>query len=177
MNRRIRRGISCAVLVFPPATPVTVAVDGRRLADYVRAELSGGRVYVPLSLLRELVDRMWIEDGGVVVERDGRRARIPFILRFDGAPDVAKVAIGPALRALGDRVCYRPATQTLEIRTPAAAPVASAVPSTAVPVAPRAVFTPAAPVTPRPVWSGSPLPRRTPLPVPPRSTTVRRRAG
>src|SRR5581483_1198698 len=77
MNRRIRRGISCRVLVFPPAAPVTVAVDGRRIAAYVRAELAGGRVYAPLSLLRTLVDRLWIEGGAVFVESAGRRARVP----------------------------------------------------------------------------------------------------
>ena len=155
------------MLVFPPAAPVTVAVDGRRVAGYVRAQLAEGRVYAPLSLLRMLVDRMWIEDGGVYVESGGRRVRVALALRFFGNQDVTSVPLAPVLRALGDAVCYRPAARVLEVRTPRAEPVASAEPFAGTPPPPHAVFTPEPLVTPRPLWSGSPLPRRTPLPQPP----------
>ena len=164
MNRRIRRGISCQVLVFPPAAPVTVALDGRRVADYVRAQLAGGRVYAPLSLLRMLVDRMWIDGGSVFVERAGRRTRLPFAVRFCGNADVTCVEIGPVLRALGDSVYFRAPSRTLEVRTPPARPVASAQPFRGTNVPVRDVFTPEPQATPRPTWSGSPLPRRTALP-------------
>jgi len=167
MNRRIRRGISCRVLVFPPAAPVTVAVDGRRIAAYVRAELAGGRVYAPLSLLRTLVDRLWIEGGAVFVESAGRRARVPLALRFSEGIGGLGVEVAPVLRALGDSVYYSPPSRTLEVRTPPPQPVASAQPPETMPVAPRDVFTPEPSATVRPVWSGSPLPRRTPLPAPP----------
>lgn len=167
MNRRIRRGISCEVLVFPPAAPVTVAVDGRPIANYVGAQVAGGRVYAPLGLLRMLVDRIWIENGAVVVERDDHIARIPLSQRFCSAAGVAGVAIAPLLRSLGDSVWYQAATHTLEVRTAPPGPVASAQPFAGAPVAPRAVFTAEPVATPRPTWSASPLPRRTPLPAPP----------
>ncbi len=166
MNRPIRRGISCIVPVFPLAPPVTVTVDGRRLAVYERARILGGRVYAPLSLVRMLVDRMWLEDRVLVAERAGRTVRVPFTLRFDGDVDVSSVAIAPLLRALGDETLYLAQSRTLAVRTPPAGPVASARPFAGAP-APRSVFTPEPVPTPRPVWSSSPLPRRTGLPAPP----------
>ena len=156
------------VPVFPPAPPVTVTVDGRRLAVYVRARILSGRVYAPLSLVRMLVDRMWLEDQMLVVVRAGRTARVPCALRFQGDLDVSSVPIAPLLRALGDALLYQPATRTLDVRTPPPLPVASARPPGSTAPPPRSVFTPEPVPTARPVWSGSPLPRRTGLPVPPR---------
>lgn len=166
MNRRIRRGISCAVLVFPPAPAVTVAVDGRKVAAYVRARVVDGRVYAPLSLVRVLVDRMWFEGGAVVVERAGRRAHVPLSLRFSRDAEGAIVALGPLLRALGDDVRYDARARVLDVRAPTAIPVVPATPYAGRPIPARAVFTPEPVPTPRPTWSGSPLPRRTPLPAP-----------
>jgi hypothetical protein len=160
--------------------PVTVTVDGRRLAVYVRARILDGRVYAPLSLVRMLVDRMWLEDRTLVVERDGRRARVPLALRFDGDLDVSAVAVAPLLRALGDDLHYQPATRTLDVRAPQT-PVASASPFGGAPQPARSVFTPEPAGTTKPVWSASPLPRRTPLaPPPPQSGgrgRLRRPAG
>jgi hypothetical protein len=167
MNRPIRRGISCVVPVFPPSPPVTVTVDGRRLAVYVRARILAGRVYAPLSLVRLLVDRMWLEDRVLVAERAGRTVRVPFALRFDGDVDVSSVAVAPLLRALGDELLYQPESRTLDVRTPPVAPIVSARPGAGAPP-PRPVFTPEPVPTPRPVWSGTPMPRRTGLPAPPR---------
>ncbi len=155
------------VPVFPPPPPVTVTVDGRRLAVYVHARILGGRIYAPLSLVRMLVDRMWFEDRVLVAERAGRTVRVPFALRFDGDMDVSSVAVAPLLRALGDEILYRAGSRTLDVRTPPAAPVASARPFAGAPPR-RSVFTPEPVPTPRPAWSGTPLPRRTGLPVPPR---------
>ncbi|MEO6835020.1 MAG: hypothetical protein ABI231_03820, partial [Candidatus Tumulicola sp.] len=91
--------------VFPPAPPVTVLIDGRRLPAYVRAFVARGRVYAPVSpLLRSLADRIWVEGGALVVERDGRRVRVPFALRFGEDLDDSYVAVGPLLRALGESV-------------------------------------------------------------------------
>jgi hypothetical protein len=166
MNRRIRRGISCAVPVFPPAPPVTITVDGRTLAVYVGARILRGRVYAPISLVRMLVDRMWVEDSVLVVERNGRRARVPFSLRFEGDLDVSSVAVAPLLRALGDDLRYQSTTRTLDVRSPSTMPVVSASPMGQRPLPAKPVFTPEPVATPRPVWSGSPVPRRTPLPAP-----------
>jgi hypothetical protein len=155
------------VAVFPPAPPVTVAVDGRNLSVYVRAHIVRDRVIAPLSLVRMLVDRMWLEDGDLIVERGGRRARVPLRLRFDGGVDVTSVELAPLLRRLGDELDYSASRRTLEVRTAPRAPLGSASPFTGLQPPVRAVFTPEPVPTPRPVWSGSPLPRRTPLPPPP----------
>jgi len=152
------------VLVFPPAPPVTVVVDGRKLAVYEPARIVDGRIYAPLSLVRMLVDRMWLDGAALHVERNGRSARIAFTLRFAGSVDVSSVALAPLLRALGDGVRYSGRTRRLEVRTPSTLPVVSASPFTGVLPSARRVFTPEPVATPRPVWSGSPLPRRTPLP-------------
>jgi len=138
----------------------------------VRAYVAQGRVYAPISpLLRLLADRVWLERGGaLIVERDGRRVRVPFARHFDADLDVSYVAVGPVLRALGEGVRYSARARTLDVRTPGAGAVARPTPFDAArPQAPaRAVFTPEPVATPRPVWSGPPLPRRTPLPAPPR---------
>jgi hypothetical protein len=129
-------------------------------------------VYAPVSpLLRLVADRVWLQDGALLVERDGHRVRVPFAFRIAGDLDASYVAVGPLLRALGDSVRYRKRGRCLDVRTPALAAVASPTPFDASRPSgpPRAVFTPEATSSPRPVWSGSPLPRRTPLPLPPRS--------
>lgn len=167
MSRRIRRGISCPVLLFPPAPPVTVTLDGRRLVSYVPARVIGGRVYAPLSLVRMLVDRVWLDDGALLVERGGRRARVPLTLQFAGGMDTSSVALGELVRALGETATYRSRTRTLDVRTPRPSAVSSASPFNGAPQPARSVFTPQPVPTPRPTWGGSPLPRRTPLTAPP----------
>jgi hypothetical protein len=150
------------VPLFPPGTPVTVLVDGRPLAAYTRAYLIGNRVYAAVSpLLTRLADRLWVDGDVLVVERDGRRVRT---LLQGGY-----VRAGVVLRGLGVPAHYEPAGHRLIVTTPLPAPVASPTPfNSAVPrVAPSAVFTPLEPATPRPIWTGSPLPRRTAVPVPP----------
>ena len=156
--------------LFPPPTPVTVLVDGRPLAAYERAYVARGRVFAPVSpLLTRVVDRLWF-DG----QHDGARARRA--ARSRALPPAAAarlenayVMVGPVLRELGIAVRYEAAGQRLSVSTPGHGAVASPTPfNPAAPtVAPSAVFTPAEPSTPRPLWTGSPLPRRTPLPHPP----------
>lgn len=170
MNRRIRRGISCGVPVFPPGPPVTVVVDGRRAPQYARAFVVNGRVYATASLVGSLADRMWIAGRMLVVQRDGRHVRIAVTTGWRTVPEATYVAIGPLLRALGDGVYFRSEARVLEVRTPRVTPIATPTPYVQSPIAPRvrAVFTPEPVPTPRPVWTGSPQPRRTPLPYPPR---------
>ncbi len=170
MNRRIGRGISCEVPVFPPAPTVTVVIDGRRLPQYARAFVAGGRVYAAASpLLRRVADRMWVDGGSFVVECNGRRVRVPIAAGRGDQPSTAYVAVGPLLRGLGDGVHYRAGARALDVRTRPAGAIATPTPfrGASQAVAPRAIFTPEPVPTTRPVWKGPPLPRRTPLPFPP----------
>lgn len=153
--------------LFPPEAPVTILLNGHPLPSYVVAYVTDGRVLAPADpLLARLADRMWIEDGVLVVQRGPTRIRVPLERRVTDQLDGAYVAVGPVLRALGASLSYDRKDHRLLVRL---APQESVVTPTpfdpAVPsVAPSAVFTPEPPVTPRPVWTGSPLPRRTPLP-------------
>ncbi len=170
MNRFIVRGISEKVPLFPPEAPVAVSVDGRPLSAYVRAYLSGGRVYVPVApLLTGLADRLWFDGDTMVVQRAGRTVRIRLEPRFRAELRGAYVPAAAALRALGARVLYDGAHHRLTVTVSLRAVVASPTPfnAAAPSVAPSAVFTPFTPPTPRPLWTGSPMPRRTALPFPP----------
>ena len=156
--------------LFPPPASVTVIVDGRPLAAYQRAYLTEGRVFVPVApLLMRLADRLWIEGTTLIVEREGRRVRVLLASRFFGELSDAYVPAGPVLRSLGASVRYDPHGRRLIVTVPMRGALASPTPfNPAVPsAAPSAVFTPPAPSTPRPIWTGSPLPRRTALPFPP----------
>jgi len=158
------------VPVFPPAAPVTVLVDGRPIAAYVRAFVRDGRVFMPVAtVLHNLADRAWFEGGAVVAARNGREARIPIGRTGPGALETTFVSVAPLARALGDSVAYDAIAHRLEIRTAPGLPVASPTPfgASAVPIPASTVFTPVPPATPRPIWSGPALPRRTPLPNPP----------
>jgi hypothetical protein len=158
------------VPLFPPATPVTVLVDGRPLAAYERAYVANGRVFAPVSpLLTDVADRLWFEGDTLVVERGGRRVRVRLAAASAARLGAAYVMVGPVLRALGASVRYDPGAARLTVQVPLRAEIASPTPfdPAASSVAPNAVFTPPVPATPRPQWSGSPLPRRTALPHPP----------
>jgi len=154
---------------------VTVLVDGRPLAAYAGAYLARGRVFVPVSpVLTQLADRLWFDGDTLVVERDARRVRV----RLNATDDLnaAFVPAAPVLRALGVGVTYDSASHRLTLSIPRGGTVASPTPfNSGIPsVAPSTVFTPVPPATPRPVWTGSPLPRRTALPVPPPRAFKRR---
>jgi hypothetical protein len=158
------------VPLFPPGAPVSIIVDGRPVAAYVRAFVVAGRVYAPVSpLLTRLADRVWSVGDSLVIERGGVRVRVKIAPGVPGALDAAFVAIAPVLRAMGASVRYESAERRLIVQVPARAILASPTPfNPSVPsVAPSAVFTAVPAVTPRPLWTGSPLPRRTPLAVPP----------
>jgi hypothetical protein len=144
-----------------------ILLNGRPLPSYVVAYVTDGRVLAPADpLLARLADRIWIEDGTLVVERGPTRIRVPLERRVTDQLDGAYVAVGPVLRAFGASLSYDRKEHRLLVHL---APQESVVTPTpfdpALPsAAPSAVFTPEPPVTPRPVWTGSPLPRRTPLP-------------
>ncbi len=156
--------------LFPPATTVAVIVDGRPLAAYQRAYLADGRIFAPVApLITRIADRFWLEGGILVVERDGHLAQVRLAPSADGELGAAYVPAGPVLRALGASVRYDPAGRRLVVTLPARGALASPTPfnPAASSAAPRAVFTPFEAPTPRPLWTGSPMPRRTALPLPP----------
>jgi hypothetical protein len=170
MSRFIPRGISEKVPLFPPGAPVAVSIDGRPLAAYVRAYLSGGHVYVPVApLLTRLADRLWIEGDTLVVQRGGRRVRIRLDPIYRAELRGAYVPAAATLRALGATVSYDGDAHRLNVTVRVLAVVATPTPfnAAAPSVAPSVVFTPVPPSTPRPIWTGSPMPRRTALPFPP----------
>jgi hypothetical protein len=158
------------VPTFPPPTPVSIVVDGRPLAAYVRAYAFEGRIYAPVSpLLTRLADRIWYEGDSLVIQRANTRVRVALTHGLVGQLNGDFVAVGPVLRALGASVRYEPSARRLIVSISPRTLVASPTPfnPNAPSASPGAVFTPTTPPTPRPVWTGSPLPRRTPLPAPP----------
>ena len=158
-------------------------VDGSPLAAYERAYVAGGRVFAPVDpLLTRVADRLWFDGDALVVERGGRRVRVPLASAWAARLGAAYVMAAPVLRGLGATVTYQAAGRRLIVTLPAHAGIASPAPfdPVAPSIAPNAVFTPFASPTPRPVWTGSPLPRRTALPLPPPARTTyapRRRRG
>ncbi len=156
--------------LFPPTAAVAVTVDGKPLAAYVRAYVVGNRVYAPASpLLSQLADRMWLHGDLLTIIRGTKLVRVRIAAGDSAQLDTAFVAVGPVLRAFGADVRYEAARRRLDVSFVRRASVASPTPfdPAAPSAAPSAVFTPLAAPTPRPVWTGSPLPRRTPLPLPP----------
>jgi hypothetical protein len=147
-----------------------VLVDGRPLAAYRHAYLSGGRVFAPADpLLTRLADRLWFDGDVLVVERAGLRVRVRVVRGYRAPLNATYVPAGPTLRALGASVRYEGASHRLIIAVSTRAVVASPTPfnPAVAPVAPSAIFTPSPPPAPHPVWTGSPMPRRTALPFPP----------
>ena len=156
--------------LFPPGAPVSIIVDGRPLAEYVRAYVVAGRVYAPVSpLLTRLADRVWSVGDSLVIERGSVRVRVRIAPAAPASLNATFVAIAPVLRAIGASVRYEPVGRRLIVHVPARTILASPTPfNPSLPsVAPSAVFTPVPAQAPRPIWTGSPLPRRTPLSVPP----------
>jgi hypothetical protein len=140
------------------------------MAAYVRAYFFEGRVYAPLSpLVTRLADRVWFDGPDAIIQRDGHRIRVKSAAVDPAALHGVYVAVGPVLRALGATVRYEPSGHRLAVQlaehTVVALPT-SFNPREPSPM-PTAVFTPAVVPTPRPIWTGSPLPRRTGLPFPP----------
>ncbi len=147
---------------------MTVVVDGRTVRSYTGAFESAGRVYAPLRpFVTTIADAMWFDGDSLIIVRDGRSVIVRIPSREPDALDHAYVPLAAVLRSLGEIVEYQPFGRIV-VRSPYAAVVTTATPyNGSVPsAAPSAVFTPAPVATPRPVWTGSALPRRTPLPYP-----------
>lgn len=133
-----------------------MVIDGAPVRTYRPAIILDGRTYAPVHpFLTSAAERISRNGNVLVVQRDGRSVR----LHAGGY-----VPIAPVLRALGASVLYVNHQVVVRFHRTAVSvptPFDAAVPQ----ISPRAIFTPIAPETPRPVWSGSPLPRRTPIPV------------
>jgi len=152
-------------MLFPPAAVVTVEVNGCPIRAYHRPYAAGGHVFAPLRpFVTRVADRMWYEGDTLVIAREGHEVRIRLRPRTPDALDRTYVPLAAVLRDLGVTVSYESRRFQIHLaRTVLAtpSPFNAALPS----VAPRAVFTPVPAQTPRPIWTGSALPRRTPLPV------------
>lgn len=157
--------------VFPPAAAVTIVLDGQAVPAYIGAYEAQGRVLAPVRpFLTGIADRLWFDGDVLVIQRDGRIVRIPIASRMPDALDRAYIPIAPVLRELGAVVRYDEERREMLVRSPDAGEIATPQPfdPNAPAVAPHVVFTPTPVPTPRPVWTGPPLPRRTPLPLPSR---------
>jgi len=98
---------------------------------------------------------------------DGRPITIAFA-PFSRAGDLY-VPFADVVRAFGGTIASEPRSKRIVVTTNEAAPLATMKPfdARAPQVTPRVIFTPERKVSPRPEISGSPAPRRTPIPVVP----------
>ena len=154
-------------MVFPPAAPVIVVLDGQPVMSYTGAFESEGRVYAPLRpFVTRVADRMFFEGDSLVIVRDGRSVIVRMSAREPDALDHVYVPLAAVLRSLGLGVEYN--AGQVNVRTSLQLVVATPTPfDPSAPFAtPNAVFTPIPTPTVRPVWTGAPLPRRTPIPYP-----------
>ncbi len=150
------------------ALSLTLVVDGAVVPSYTRAYVDGGRVFAPIDpFLTAVVDHIGYDRTAMIVTRGDRFAQIPLARPpSPGELRTTYVAVAPILRTLGETVHYDPVRRELDIETPERTVALPTPFNAAVPRAePTAVFTPTPAVTPRPVFSGPPLPRRTPVPV------------
>jgi hypothetical protein len=149
------------------AALVSVIVDGALVPSAPAAALRDGRVVAPVALVARIADRIDVGTDGRIWARRGERT---CSARPAPPDDPALLAIGPLARCLGARVEWDGRTKTLSLTF--AGPLMVSTPRPYDPnaprVAPTTVFTPEpAPPTPRVIVTGSPQPRRTPIPVTP----------
>ena len=118
-----------------------------------------------LALVARFADRVDTAPDGTVT---ARRGELACVARPVPGTDPALVAVAPMARCLGGHVAWDGATKTLMVAFDGPVDVRTLPPydPSAPRVAPATVFTPEpAPPTPRVVATGSPHPRRTPIPV------------
>ncbi len=143
---------------------MTLVVDGAIVPSDPAASLRGGHVVGPLDAVARFADRVDVDGRGAVTARRGER-----VCTVDALPssDPLLVALAPLARCLGAHVAWAPGAHTLAIAFGERAAVRTPAPfdPNAPQAPPTTVFTPEpAPPTPRAVATGSPLPRRTPIP-------------
>ncbi len=156
-------------VIFPLAyAALTVILDGVPLRSYEPARLRRGHIVAPIApYIVRTATRIEVHDGVMTVRRESFTANIRIASASMDALERTFVRIAPIYRALGERCTYDPRTRTLTVRTPRVQDLRTMEPydSNAPWVQPTRLFTPEPVVTPRPTFSGSPRPRRTPIPV------------
>lgn len=153
--------------IFPPVA-LTLLLDGRPVRSYEPLYLTRGRVLGPVDpFLTRVADRIAYAGGFAILTRGARNVRVRLAAGPPSNLSQTYVALVPLLRALGESVRLDPANETLEVRTPAGAGIAAQGPydDRVRAIAPRVVFTPSPVPTDRPTWTGTPRPRRTPIPL------------
>ena len=153
--------------ILPPVA-LTLLLDGRPVRSYEPLYLTRGRVLGPVDpFLTRVADRIAYVGGFAIFTRGDRNVRVRLTARPPSGLSQTYVALVPLLRALGERVRWNAANDTLEVRTPESREIGApdAYDAGARQVAPRAVFTPTPVPTDRPIWNGTPRPRRTPIPL------------
>lgn len=153
--------------ILPPAA-LTLLLDGRPVRSYEPLYLSRGRVLGPVApFLTRIAEKMDYAGGFAVFVRGDRSVRVRLAAAVPGAWTRTYVALAPLLRGLGERVTLDAAHGVLDVRSSGSAPVraAAAFDPRAPQASPRVVFTPTPVPTDRPVWTGTPRPRRTPIPL------------
>lgn len=151
---------------------VTVVFQGLPIAALHPAYLREGTVFAPLQPVVTTVARSTSVDarGDVVVTRGERTARL-HIGRdaYELDDGTIYVPLARIVRDLGGSVDYDPVRRVVAIVMPQTGALSTPAPydRTAPTVAPTAVFTVQPTVAPRAMPSGTPRPRRTPVPVVP----------
>jgi hypothetical protein len=171
------------------AVAIVVTVNGSLVpaTPTQPAQIISGTVVAPAEpFARRIATAASIDPsrGAIVMERGDRRIelRTGHSTAWTGSAAIALpiapyvrgetliIPLAVVARALGAHVRYVGAEHVLEIETEPPAPLATMTPYRpgAPAVAPTALFTPQPPSpSPRPTVSGTPLPRRTPIPVRP----------
>ena len=144
-----------------------LVLDGRPVRSYTSLSLQRGRVVGPVEpYLTQVAERVELTGGFLILTRGSHRVRVPV---GPGSMTLSQteVALVPLLRALGEAVSIDANQGRIVVTTPRATTIAKPVPfDPRVPqVAATVVFTPTPAPAPVLTWTGTPVPRRTPIPL------------
>jgi hypothetical protein len=162
---------------------VIVILNGAILASAPPAQLLFGHVMAPVApVVTRFTDRAAVDGDTITLVRQGRTCTFRIGSdAFDcdgvsgtlpvapfGRGGVAYVPLADVARAFGGAVEYDPRTRIVALDVPPAADLKTPAPfdPSAPSATPTLIFTPSpAPATARPADTGSPVPRRTAIPV------------
>jgi hypothetical protein len=144
-----------------------LVLDGRPIRSYTPLSLRHGRVVGPIEpYLTRVAQRIDVVGNYLVLTRGSHHVSVAAMAQDAGLAQT-EVALAPLLRGLGERVVLNAPAGRIEVTSPQAVTVADPMPfdPRAPQVAPVVVFTPTPAPTPRLTWTGTPVPRRTPIPL------------